>query len=303
MTIYDVGEPALLQNQFYSDAAETILADPTTVVLTIRDPAGVVLTPAVVHPSLGTYTYLWTPLVRGMHEIRWVGSGAVAAVEQYGLNIRGGFPSTTDLVDVQTVRARLRMPKVEDDQDPVLEQLISSASAHIIDAYQHEFAPATSVATARVFAYRGGGILDLAPYNAQSGTITTTVVDTDGATSNTLTQYTDWQASPTPSQWGVVNYLRLPTLSPYVFTQFPAYDVGHLAWRQVTVTAKWGYATVPAPVQEAAILTVMDWYRRDSSRPAFTPQEDLDDGASRDVAIPQRARWLLRGFENRSTFA
>lgn len=297
MTVYDVGEPVALTGLFYSDAALTVLSDPTSVVLTIHDPAGVILTPAVVHAAIGTYTYMWTPLVRGMHEIHWVGTGAIAATEQYGINVRGGFPATTDLVDVQTLRARLRMPKAEDDQDPVLEDVIAGVSAHIVDAYQQEFVPATSVATLRSFSYGGNGRVDLAPFNAQSGTITVVTVDGDTTSPRTLLEGTDFFQQPRLSKWGVVNSLRIPHYS-YI-NYFPA-DLYKLNYRRVDITAKWGYPTIPPPVREAAILTAISWYRRDGSRPSGLANEDIDDGGSGDVAIPQRARWLMRGFEKRS---
>lgn len=309
MTIYDVGEPVLLQNRFYNQdvtgmtelEAAPFLANPTAVTLTIRDPDGALLTPPVAHPSLGTYTYVWTPLVRGMHEIHWVATGAVAAVDQYGINVRGGFPATTDLVDVQTVRAFMRMPKAEDDQDPILEQLISDVSAYICTTYQHEFAPATTVASPRTFAYRGGGILDLAPYNAQAGTITGITLDADSGTLETLVEFTDWFSAPAVNQWGVVNYLRMPTQFPY--PTFTRSDIGHQQWRRVTVTAKWGYPTIPPMVAAAAKWTVMHWHRKYvGSRPsAFT--DDAAEESESTYAMPTFARQLMRDFENRSIFA
>lgn len=82
----DIGDIRTLTCRFYSDAAMTTPAAPTAVTLTIRDPYGAILTPGIPPAAVATYDY--APLVGGMHEIRWVGTGAVAAADQEQLFVR-----------------------------------------------------------------------------------------------------------------------------------------------------------------------------------------------------------------------
>lgn len=191
-----------------------------------------------------------------------------------------------DLVTLETVRAFCRFPDSETESDEALEELITLVSDHLFETYEHEWAPAGSSPEARVFTYRGGGILDLAPCNAQAGTITAVSITPDGGSASDLAT-TAWEEMPARSKWGVTNYLRLGP-----------------AWRRncvqtAHVTAKWGYLAVPTTVEKAACFTVkhnyLKWY---GNRPSsFQDTEDEDGGVRSDVVIPQMARWLLRAFE------
>jgi hypothetical protein len=91
VSTYLLGNQVTLTGRFYSDAAKTIPADPTTVTLSIRDPNRVVTTPAVVNAGVGIRTYAWTPTIAGMYEINWAGTGAVVSADQDPIYINIGI--------------------------------------------------------------------------------------------------------------------------------------------------------------------------------------------------------------------
>lgn len=281
----DVGDLWPLVVRFYSDEAQTALADPDEVTLEITDPAGVTTTPAPVRLSLGFYSFDWQPAVRGIHTIEWTGTGAVQVVEQSSVAVRGVEDPAADLTNLQTVRRRMSMPGVDVDRDVELQDLISAVSAHLVETYEQEWVPAGAAPEERAFTYRGGGILNLSPCNAQAGTVTAITITPDGGTAVDLVAGTDWVEMPARSKWGVTDYIRLRSGLASSFSPQIA-----------LVTATWGYPAVPEVVHRAATITVIHWYREQSSRPSgFTEPDEgsLDDR----VAIPQRARWMLRPFE------
>lgn len=67
-------------------------ADPTTVTVSIKDPAGVVtdLSASVVHASVGEYKVPYTPTINGLYTYRFAGVGAVVAADE------GTFVARTD---------------------------------------------------------------------------------------------------------------------------------------------------------------------------------------------------------------
>lgn len=56
--------------------------DPTTVTLQVKDPAGTVTTPALVHDGPGAYHYNWLVTLAGVLVYRFAGTGAVVAAEE-----------------------------------------------------------------------------------------------------------------------------------------------------------------------------------------------------------------------------
>lgn len=79
---YDVGAKPTLTGTFYN--ASNALTDPTTVTCTVRDPAGVVTTPAVTHVSTGVYTATLdlTSATPGLWWYRFQGVGTLQAAEE-----------------------------------------------------------------------------------------------------------------------------------------------------------------------------------------------------------------------------
>lgn len=85
---YDAGDLITLTGRFYSDAALTTPANPSTVAVTIKDPVGAVTTPSPGSSQVGVWTASFTPTVAGMHEVRWVGTGTVQAADQSEFFVR-----------------------------------------------------------------------------------------------------------------------------------------------------------------------------------------------------------------------
>ena len=67
-----------------------VATDPTTTTLTIKDPAGVVTTPAPVRDSTGNFHYDFLATLAGTHWYTFVGTGTCAGAGQAVFNIAGG---------------------------------------------------------------------------------------------------------------------------------------------------------------------------------------------------------------------
>lgn len=77
---FDPGDAPLVFIDFRNAAGE--LADPTTVVLTVRKPDGTKSTPATTHPSLGRYEATVLLDQHGRWDVHWQGTGAVQAAHR-----------------------------------------------------------------------------------------------------------------------------------------------------------------------------------------------------------------------------
>ena len=87
MRSYPLGTQLVLATTFL-DAMTMQPADPTTVVLEIKDPIGNVTTPATTHPGVGLFKALFAPTLAGIWTCRWVGTGAVIAATEHKFEIR-----------------------------------------------------------------------------------------------------------------------------------------------------------------------------------------------------------------------
>jgi hypothetical protein len=130
------------------------------------------------------------------------------------------------------------------------------------------------------------GWLDLAPYDAQSGTITLVQLDSDLTTPRTLSSQ-EWRPWPIPAADGVTSALRIIPISLGGYHRFNQ--------RQVSVTAQWGYPSVPADVVHAAVTTTAVWLRREVS--AFSTTFRLDeDRVERPESLPSHVRAALAPY-------
>lgn len=85
-TSYDRGDLVRLRAEFKNDVGT--LTNPTAVVLRLRDPAGVVSTPAATASSTGVYTYDLSLTQEGTWIYRFEGTGAVQAAEEGEVYVR-----------------------------------------------------------------------------------------------------------------------------------------------------------------------------------------------------------------------
>ena len=194
--------------------------------------------------------------------------------------------ATNALCSLNDVRAFLQKDAADTEQDPIIESLIDRASEAIINYCGREFAPAAA-ATKRTFRYRGGNMLDLAPYDLQSATLVE--IDTETSSPTTLVADDDYTFEPFPARDGVYQWMEIPNHTV---------DAGCHAkgFREVEITGTWGYAAVPADVKHAAIVTVVTWMRNDVA--AFSTTFNLDENrVERPEALPSSVRGTLAGYK------
>ncbi len=87
MASYTLGQLVHLTAAFKIAGTPT---DPTTVTLTIKDPAGAITTPAAVKDSVGNYHFDQNATLAGTYWYTWVGSGACQASGQATFDVAGG---------------------------------------------------------------------------------------------------------------------------------------------------------------------------------------------------------------------
>ena len=85
-TEYDVGDRVTIQATFTDE--NSVLTDPDTVQLEIKNPAGTVTTPSVSNPSTGVYEGSVLFDADGLWWYRWEGTGTVDAAEEGSMSVR-----------------------------------------------------------------------------------------------------------------------------------------------------------------------------------------------------------------------
>lgn len=184
-----------------------------------------------------------------------------------------------DLCGTADVYSYLQKPVTDTSGTAVTADLITRASRLILNWTGREFAPGTTAT--RSFWYRGGGWLHLAPYDIRS--VGTVQIDTETSSPTTLTQDEDFYLEPLPSPFSVYEAFR--------FNGIEAYSRP----RQVEVTGDWGFASVPDDVEQACVLTVGTWLRRDVH--AFSATFNVDEARlERPSALPSAVTGMLNHY-------
>lgn len=296
---YRLGSLVTLTGRFYSDAAKTVLADPTTVVLTIRDPSGVVTTASpLVNAGVGIRTYSWTPTLRGMHDVRWAGTGAVVTADQEAVYILEDFTLGLDLTTVANVKNAIGL--TSNTSDPLIQDLITQASATITSRYQREFAAVAATPTRRIKVT--GLWVDLKPYDLRSVSGAGVVLGPESASPTTLTAGTDYALQPvTTSSLGTYTELKLSNRLPLMGST----TLQNFGYALLDITGTWGAAAVPADVARACIITVAAWLDRGADVIAAMDSTVRPDGSTMTTswAIPSAAHRLLQVYERHSWYA
>lgn len=188
------------------------------------------------------------------------------------------------LTTLAAVRSHLQKQSSDTGQDAVIESLIDAASWTIIQRYG-KFAPVETAVTKK-FDWDGGHRLSLFPYYLRSAT--TVVLDTDQSSTSTLSaavSVNDYALRPKSPLDGVYKWLRLPNHQVNVDLE-----------REVSITGDWGYATVPADVAHACVITVAEWLRRgvQAFGTGFTSEEDAGLAPA---GLPMAAKRLLAPYD------
>lgn len=178
--------------------------------------------------------------------------------------------------------------------DVLLERRMSAGTAldSLIDALLPRATAAITSYSKRQFILDGtpsdryfpmGRLADRVLIDDLSATPTGAVVlDSSGTTVATLTVATDLVTLPRNRATGdPITALGLR----------PSATAGY----ELKVTGTWGWPSVPAAVQEAAIATVIYWLKEDQALTLASP-EGLDPTQPPNRGLPQKARDLLRPY-------
>jgi len=147
---------------------------------------------------------------------------------------------------LEELKAELRI--TDDDEDARLTRVLNSVSRGIESVTQRQFNDAT-LATARIYRPESKVLAVVADFHTITGLVVKTDEDDDGVCETT---------------WTAADY-ELRPLNGIVSGQpgWPYWKVGAVGDRlfpdssdraPVEVTARWGWATVPAPVKEACLI-------------------------------------------------
>lgn len=200
------------------------------------------------------------------------------------------------LITLNELKVALGVPTTTTNQDAKFSAAIEAATAAILVYTDRDFGT-VDVTEPRTFEYDGSGLLEI----DDAETITAVSL----AISNYTTTLTTEQWEAQPHRGAVYTYLLLPfgslIASPQMgFKQnLDRYEPFQTEPTIATVTATWGYNTVPADVKQAAIWTAISM--SESPRP-YTSEAIADYSHSSqperyDVeAIPERARALLEPY-------
>lgn len=276
----DVGETVPLTVTFYADQASGTLADPTVVTLSIRNPFGVTTTPTPIRLSAGVWTYAWTPLIGGAHEVRWDGEGAVEYVEPQTIVISAGLDQALATTgDMEAVLGTTGKGNPE-----LVARLAIVTSEHIQRYLDRRFLPVgVDTKTFRVRPYET--VISLVPWDFQAAGDVSIVVDPFGS-SQTLIVEDDFYIAPENDPDGIADriMLHVPML-------------GSRRATRVDVTATFGWPAVPTPVSQAVAYWVKDLIQAVSAFPRGQQVEEAEQLAA-DGTVPSISRQLLSRYRH-----
>lgn len=179
------------------------------------------------------------------------------------------------------VRAHLQKQTADTDQDTIIESLIDRASWAIIQRYG-KFRP-QETSGVKKFDWDGGHRLNLWPYYLASAE--SVVLDSDETSTVTLdVSDKDYVLRPKSPIDGVYKWVRLPNHRVQVGLE-----------REVSITGNWGYGTIPTDVEQACIITVVEWMRRGVQ--AFGTGFEQEDASLAPAGLPMGARRLLAPYD------
>lgn len=158
-----------------------------------------------------------------------------------------------DLCTLADVRLAMETKTADTALDARITDLIPTATQEIWDVAQREFIPTASAT--RKFRVAGWHV-DLAPYDLR--TVSSMTFDPDGGGQVLLT-HTDYELLPMGAQPnGVYTGVQLSQWISLSTTKQMNFGFADLS-----ITGAWGFAAVPTPVKEAAVIAIRSWLRRD----------------------------------------
>lgn len=162
--------------------------------------------------------------------------------------------SSTQYTTLAAVKAAMRIPDTIDDD--LIVSVIEGACRRIDEECGRVFY-ADSTATARVFAANGNRLLLVDDISSTTGLVVRIDSNVDGTFETTFTS-SQYQLEPLNS----LSRNKPVEMIRAVDSNWPTSSTGRAL---VEITARWGWPAVPAPVAEAARLTVLRLFNRFNS--------------------------------------
>lgn len=208
-----------------------------------------------------------------------------------------GTPQPGDLFTIQELKNHLRSIKATDSsKDTQLQQLVTSVSDAAQQYTNHRWAQETGVA--KVFRYDDSdGFLDLSPWDLRA-VPTLVQVDTDIAAVTLDTSL--YRVEPRNAPHGVYTHLDL-YLATFQgrSTNFWSDATPGWAGREVTITANWGWPSIPSSLKLAAIECAALIYTNPATAARLSKADSSRDysvGDTSSLEIPEQILELWAPF-------
>lgn len=270
MPRYQLGSLVRLTNTFRDVAGA--LADPTTVTITITNPAGTVTTPTAVKDSTGIYYVDLTANVAGTWTYVWAGTGAVVATDTGYFFAGSASPQYASIAEYTAYPTGTKAPA-----DVELDALLVAASAMIDEACGHgsgAFLALTS--SARTFDGNGKASMSIpSAVSLESVTVAGAAIPAG--------YFYGWRSAEHRP------YSVLKLKSPYVFIE----DA-----QNVVITATWGFAAYPPDgVVHATILQAAELIKERGSQAIASPGRTGPAQNAGRTRVAQHADKILMPFK------
>lgn len=222
----------------------------------------------ITNAPLGQVAYSWgsTDLDTAGEYYAWwrVTNGGLTqdTPEWHLLVVDHGQPFANLIVGIEDVKENLRITK--NTWDGQLTRMIRAATARFERFTGHTVS--VVAATSRDFQYDGSGVLDLMPFDINAnGATPVLTMDTDVSAGFTLSPAM-YRFEPRPKPFGIYTMLMMMEssiamrggLNWWSGGDSPLGTIGF--GRQVTVTADWGWTTIPDDIRQGALQQVSQWW-------------------------------------------
>lgn len=249
ITLYELGDKPTIRAEFRDKNG--LLANPTTVVVTVRKPDG--STAVVANANASTGIFEFEPTIDQEGPWRWEARGTGVLVQvQAGSFVARDALSTRNLIQPELLEAMLGQ-----EYDDARAFLAVWAASAAIRAHTGRSFGLANVTETRTYTYDGSGWLDIDDASAVSA------VTLDGAA---LIVDRDYVLGPdrgflsADAAGPIYEWLELVPMQPMSPQMGFTYNLDRLWWKykhrhSVAVTGTFGWPIVPADVQQAALWT------------------------------------------------
>ena len=255
-TVFYAGadELAVLTNTFTVAGVPT---DPTTVTLTVTDPAGAQTTPSTTHVSTGKYSATISCTLAGLWAYEWDGSGTASDITA-GTWTVGPVTVNQAYCSAEELKSRLGIGDTADDFEVGLAVAAANGTIEEITGRYFWRGPSTDVRT-----YIPTSIYQQTIDDLVSVTSVKVDRDGDGVYEETWTSGTDYQLYVWPGHY---NTTAFGETWPYTGFNIVGPKFIPVVWPwshldRIQVTGVFGWPAVPRNVKQAALIAAADLFR------------------------------------------